>query len=122
MHRNLRNALIALYGSDFGLERATWLSRFSDVTRQAAAYRQGRVLVAGDAAHVHSPMGGQGMNTGIQGAANLSWKLDLVLGGAPDAVLDTYQAERHPVGRRVVRQSGLMMRGDWGGATASAWS
>ena len=74
-------------------------------------YRHGRVFLAGDAAHVHSPMGGQGMNTGIQDAVNLAWKLDAVLGGAPEDVLDTYQSERHPIGRRVLLQSGLMARG-----------
>ncbi|MGZ6779107.1 MAG: FAD-dependent monooxygenase [Mycobacterium sp.] len=88
-----------------------WLSRFHCDERQVAQYRYGRVFLAGDAAHVHSPMGGQGMNTGVQDAANLAWKIDAVLGGAPDAVLDTYQSERHPVGRRVLRQSGLMARG-----------
>jgi hypothetical protein len=69
------------------------------------------VFLVGDAAHIHSPMGGQGMNTGIQDAANLAWKLDAVLGGADDSLLDSYQDERHPVGRRVLRQSGLMARG-----------
>ena len=73
-------------------------------------YRHGRVFLAGDAAHVHSPMGVQGMNTGIQDAVNLAWKLAAVLGGAPDAVLDTYHGERHPIGRRVLLQSGAMMR------------
>ena len=96
---------------DVGLVDVSWQSRFHCEERQVAEYRAGRVFFAGDAAHVHSPMGGQGMNTGIQDAANLSWKLDAVLGGAEDAVLDTYHAERHPIGKRVLRQSGLMMRG-----------
>ncbi|MBI0383678.1 FAD-dependent monooxygenase, partial [Streptomyces albiflaviniger] len=78
--------------------------------RQVRSYRHDRVFLAGDAAHVHSPMGGQGMNTGIQDAANLAWKLDLALGGADPAILDTYHRERHPVGGRVLLQSGAMMR------------
>jgi 2-polyprenyl-6-methoxyphenol hydroxylase-like FAD-dependent oxidoreductase len=94
----LRRALVALYGSDFGLRHATWLSRFSDATRQATSYRRGRVLLAGDAAHVHSPMGGQGLNLGIHDAVNLGWKLaQVVAGSAPERLLDSYQAERHPV-------------------------
>ncbi|AGL19354.1 FAD-dependent oxidoreductase [Actinoplanes sp. N902-109] len=97
-------------GSDLGVADIGWHSRFHCEERQLTHYRLGRVFFAGDAAHVHSPMGGQGMNTGIQDAANLSWKLDAVLGGADDALLDTYHTERHPVGRRVLRQSGLLMR------------
>ena len=96
---------------DVGVVEVGWHSRFHCDERQVAAYRRGRVFLAGDAAHVHSPMGGQGMNTGIQDAANLSWKLDAALGGAADAVLDTYQSERHPIGERVLLQSGLMVRG-----------
>jgi 2-polyprenyl-6-methoxyphenol hydroxylase-like FAD-dependent oxidoreductase len=96
---------------DLGVAEVGWLSRFHCDERQVAEYRHGRVFLAGDAAHVHSPMGGQGMNTGIQDAANLAWKLDAVLAGASDGVLDTYQAERHPIGRRVLLQSGLMARG-----------
>jgi len=100
----LREALVALYGTDFGLRGATFLSRFTDASRQAAAYRAGRVLLAGDAAHVHSPVGGQGLNTGVQDAANLGWKLAQVIHGtSPESLLDTYQAERHPVGARVLR-------------------
>lgn len=100
----LRAALTALYGTDFGLRRATWLSRFTDMTRQAAAYRSGRVLLAGDACHVHSPMGGQGLNIGVQDAVNLGWKLaQVVRGTSPESLLDTYHAERHPVGARVLR-------------------
>jgi hypothetical protein len=87
------------------------MSRFHCDERQVAQYRHGRVFLAGDAAHVHSPMGGQGMNTGIQDAANLAWKIDAVLDGADDAVLDTYHDERHPIGKRVLMQSGLMARG-----------
>jgi 2-polyprenyl-6-methoxyphenol hydroxylase-like FAD-dependent oxidoreductase len=97
-------------GGDAGVTGISWSSRFHCEERQVAQYRAGRVFLAGDAAHVHSPMGGQGMNTGIQDAANLAWKLDAALGGAPDIVLDTYHSERHPVGQRVLLQSGLMMR------------
>ena len=100
----LRAALVGLYGTDFGVCRPTWLSRFSDAARQAAAYRRGRVLLAGDAAHVHSPMGGQGLNLGVQDAVNLGWKLaQVVRGTAPEDLLDSYHAERHPVGARVLR-------------------
>jgi 2-polyprenyl-6-methoxyphenol hydroxylase-like FAD-dependent oxidoreductase len=98
-------------GADPGVLDIGWSSRFHCDERQVRKYRHGRVFLAGDAAHVHSPMGGQGMNTGIQDAANLSWKLDAVLGGADDELLDSYHAERHPIGRRVLRQSGLMARG-----------
>jgi 2-polyprenyl-6-methoxyphenol hydroxylase-like FAD-dependent oxidoreductase len=102
----LRAALVGLYGTDFGVCRPTWLSRFSDAARQAAAYRRGRVLLAGDAAHVHSPMGGQGLNLGVQDAVNLGWKLaQVVRGAAPEDLLDSYHAERHPVGARVLRKT-----------------
>ncbi|MEU6402289.1 FAD-dependent monooxygenase [Streptomyces sp. NPDC046985] len=98
-------------GSDFGMHDPRWLSRFHCDERQVPAYRVGRVFLAGDAAHVHSPAGGQGMNTGLQDAANLSWKLVRVLTGlAPQTLLDTYQAERHPVGKTVVRSSGRLIR------------
>ncbi|MCX2946715.1 FAD-dependent monooxygenase [Lentzea sp. NEAU-D7] len=97
-------------GTDFGMHDARWLSRFHSDERQAPRYRVDRVFLAGDAAHVHSPAGGMGMNTGLQDAANLSWKLAAVLHGAPDALLDTYQAERHPVGEEVLRISGTMIR------------
>jgi 2-polyprenyl-6-methoxyphenol hydroxylase-like FAD-dependent oxidoreductase len=101
---DLGAALITLYGTDFGLRNATWLSRFSDMTRQAASYRKERVLLAGDAAHVHSPMGGQGLNIGVQDAVNLGWKLAQVVNGtSPESLLDTYHAERHPVGARALR-------------------
>ena len=100
----VRDALVAAYGTDFGAHRATWLSRFSDAARQASSYRNGRVLLAGDAAHVHSPVGGQGLNTGVQDAMNLGWKLaQVVHGTSPDRLLDTYHAERHPVAARVLR-------------------
>ncbi len=105
------DVLTRAMGRDLGVRDVGWLSRFHCDERQVARYRHGRVFLAGDAAHVHSPMGGQGMNTGIQDAANLAWKLDAVLGGAPDDVLDTYHSERHPIGRRVLVQSGLMARG-----------
>jgi 2-polyprenyl-6-methoxyphenol hydroxylase-like FAD-dependent oxidoreductase len=105
------DVLTRAMGRDLEVRDVGWLSRFHCDERQVASYRHGRVFLAGDAAHVHSPMGGQGMNTGIQDAANLAWKLDAVLGGAPDDVLDTYQSERHPIGKRVLLQSGLMARG-----------
>ena len=97
--------------TDLGVREVGWKSRFHCDERQVAQYRHGRVFLAGDAAHVHSPMGGQGMNTGIQDAVNLAWKIDVVLAGADDAVLDSYHAERHPIGKRVLLQSGLMARG-----------
>jgi len=97
--------------TDLGVIEVGWTSRFHCEERQVAQYRHGRVFLAGDAAHVHSPMGGQGMNTGIQDAANLAWKIDAALAGAGDAVLDSYHDERHPIGRRVLLQSGLMARG-----------
>lgn len=97
--------------TDLGVRKVGWKSRFHCDERQVGQYRHGRVFLAGDAAHVHSPMGGQGMNTGIQDAANLAWKIDAVLAGADDAVLDSYQSERHPIGERVLLQSGLMARG-----------
>ncbi len=100
----LRAALVGIYGSDFGLRRASWISWFTDAARQAATYRQGRVLVAGDAAHVHPPQGGQGLNVGVQDAVNLGWKLaQVVRGASPDGLLDTYHAERHPVGAQVLQ-------------------
>ena len=95
-----------MYGTDYGVHNLTWITRFTDVTRQAAAYRKGRVLLAGDAAHVHSPVGGQGLNTGVQDAVNLGWKLAQVVKGiSPDTLLDTYHGERHPVGARVLRNT-----------------
>src|SRR4029079_6755167 len=101
---DLREALVAVYGTDYGVHDVTWLSRFTDMTRQAASYRERRVLLCGDAAHVHSPVGGQGLNLGVQDAVNLGWKLaQVVKGTSPDALLDSYHAERPPVGARVLR-------------------
>ena len=102
--RDLSEALIAVYGTDFGIHNPTWISRFTDMTRQAAAYRAGRVLLAGDAAHVHYPAGGQGLSLGVQDAVNLGWKLAQVVDGtSPESLLDTYHAERHPVAARALR-------------------
>ena len=104
--RDVSEALIAIYGTDYGIHSPTWISRFTDMTRQAAAYRDRRVLLAGDAAHVHPPMGGQGLNIGVQDAVNLGWKLaQVVKQTSPERLLDTYHAERHPVGARVVRNT-----------------
>jgi 3-(3-hydroxy-phenyl)propionate hydroxylase len=104
--RDIQEALVAIYGRDFGIRNPTWISRFTDMTRQAAAYRDRRVLLAGDAAHVHPPVGGQGLNLGVQDAANLGWKLAAVVRGtAPESLLDTYHAERHPVGARVLKNT-----------------
>jgi 2-polyprenyl-6-methoxyphenol hydroxylase-like FAD-dependent oxidoreductase len=104
--RDLSEALIAVYGTDYGIHSPTWISRFTDMTRQAAAYRKGRVLLAGDAAHVHPPDGGQGLQTGVQDAVNLGWKLaQVVHQTSPDSLLDTYHAERHPVAARVLRNT-----------------
>jgi 3-(3-hydroxy-phenyl)propionate hydroxylase len=104
--QDLKRLLIATCGTDFGVHSPTWISRFTDMTRQAARYRSGRVLLAGDAAHVHSPIGGQGLSTGIQDAVNLGWKLAQVIRGkSPDTLLDSYHAERHPVGARVLRNT-----------------
>ncbi|HEX3991898.1 MAG TPA: FAD-dependent monooxygenase, partial [Acetobacteraceae bacterium] len=99
-------ALISVYGTDYGCHSPTWLSRFTDMARQAAAYRDRRVLLAGNAAHIHAPIGGQGLNIGVQDAVNLGWKLaQVVKGTSPDSLLDTYQAERHPVAARVLRNT-----------------
>ncbi len=104
--QDLRQALITVYGTDYGVHSPTWISRFTDMTRQAATYRKGRVLLAGDAAHIHSPVGGQGLNIGVQDAVNLGWKLaQLVHGTSPDGLLDTYHAERHPVAARVLHNT-----------------
>jgi 3-(3-hydroxy-phenyl)propionate hydroxylase len=103
---DLSENLRAVYGTDFGVHDPTWISRFTDATRQAAAYRSGRVRLAGDAAHIHSPAGGQGIGLGIQDAANLGWKLAQVVSGvSPDSLLDTYHAERHPAGARSLEYS-----------------
>ena len=102
--RELSDALVTVYGTDFGVHSPTWISRFTDMTRQAVAYRDRRVLLAGDAAHVHPPDGGQGVQTGVQDAVNLGWKLAQVVGGtSPERLLDTYHAERHPVAAGVLR-------------------
>ncbi|HXM87312.1 MAG TPA: FAD-dependent monooxygenase [Solirubrobacteraceae bacterium] len=114
--RDLSEALIAVYGTDFGVHGPTSISRFTDATRQAAAYRAGRVLLAGDSAHVHYPAGGQGLSLGVQDAVNLGWKLAQVVHGvSPESLLDTYQAERHPVTARVLRYTmaqGALQRQD----------
>ncbi len=103
---DVSEALIAVYGTDYGIHSPTWISRFTDMTRQAATYRKGRVLIAGDAAHVHPPDSGQGLQTGVQDAVNLGWKLaQVVKGTSPESLLDTYHAERHPVAARVLRNT-----------------
>ncbi|NNH73520.1 FAD-binding protein [Nocardia uniformis] len=108
----LREVVTRALGTDFGMHDPRWLSRFHSDERQVPSYRVGRAFLAGDAAHVHSPAGGQGMNTGLQDAANLGWKLAAaVQGWAPDGLLDTYHSERHPVGEEVVRSSGAIIRG-----------
>jgi 3-(3-hydroxy-phenyl)propionate hydroxylase len=114
--QDLSDALVTVFGTDFGVHNPTWISRFTDATRQAAAYRAGRVLLAGDAAHVHYPAGGQGLSLGVQDAVNLGWKLaEVVKGNAPDSLLDTYHAERHPVGARALQYTmamGVLQRGE----------
>ncbi|AWM08802.1 FAD-dependent monooxygenase [Bradyrhizobium symbiodeficiens] len=117
--RDLGDALVAVYGTDFGVKNPAWISRFTDAARQAATYRKGRVLLAGDAAHIHHSVGGQGLNLGVQDAVNLGWKLaQVVKGSSPDSLLDSYHAERHPVGARVLKntmaQIALLRRGDDG--------
>ena len=103
---DVKQALITVYGTDYGIHSATWISRFTDMTRQAAAYRNRRVLLAGDAAHVHPPIGGQGLNIGLQDAVNLGWKLaQVVKGSSPENLLDTYHDERHPIAARVLRNT-----------------
>ncbi len=103
---DLKAGLVAVFGSDYGVHNVTWLSRFTDMARQAVAYRDGRVLLAGDAARVHSPVGGQGLNIGVQDAVHLGWKLAQVVKGiSPERLLDTYHAERHPIAARVLRNT-----------------
>jgi 2-polyprenyl-6-methoxyphenol hydroxylase-like FAD-dependent oxidoreductase len=103
---DLSERLIAVYGTDYGVHSPTWISRFTDMARQATAYRERRVLIAGDAAHIHYPVGGQGLNIGVQDAVNLGWKLAQVVGGtSPDDLLDTYHDERHPVAARVLQNT-----------------
>jgi 3-(3-hydroxy-phenyl)propionate hydroxylase len=113
---DLSGALRAVYGTDFGAHDPRWISRFTDATRQAVAYRRGRVLIAGDAAHVHPPTGGQGIGLGLQDAVNLGWKLaQVVQGVSPDGLLDTYHEERHPATARVLRNvivQALLQRAD----------
>ncbi len=113
---DLSEALTTVYGTDFGIHSPTWISRFTDMTRQAAAYRAGRVLLAGDSAHVHYPAGGQGLSLGVQDAVNLGWKLaQVVKGTAPESLLDTYQQERHPVAARALQHTmalGVLQRPD----------
>ncbi|WP_107118664.1 FAD-dependent monooxygenase [Streptomyces cellostaticus] len=102
----LRESLVRVAGTDFGMRNPRWVSRFNDAARQAARYRQGRVLLAGDAAHIHFPAGGQGLNMGVQDAVNLGWKLaSVVRGQAPESLLDSYHAERHPVAERVLHNT-----------------
>ena len=104
--RDLSEAMIAVYGTDYGVHSPTSISRFTDMCRQAATYRDRRVLLAGDAAHVHSPDGAQGLQTAVQDAVNLGWKLAQVVNGtSPESLLDTYHAERHPVAARVLRNT-----------------
>jgi 3-(3-hydroxy-phenyl)propionate hydroxylase len=114
--QDLSEALIAVYGTDFGIHSPTWISRFTDMTRQAATYRVGRALLAGDSAHVHYPAGGQGLSLGVQDAVNLGWKLaQVVKGTSPESLLDSYQAERHPVAARALQHTmaqGLLQRRD----------
>ncbi|AKN70465.1 FAD-dependent oxidoreductase [Streptomyces sp. PBH53] len=122
-----RQRLRAVAGTDFGVHTPRWLSRFGDATRQAERYRVGRVLLAGDAAHIHPPTGGQGLNLGIQDAFNLGWKLAAEVGGwAPEGLLDSYHAERHPVGAAVLDNTRAQMAllGTDPGATAlrELWS
>ncbi|MCK1303531.1 FAD-dependent monooxygenase [Bradyrhizobium sp. 24] len=117
--RDLSDALVAVYGTDFGLQNPSWISRFADAARQAVSYRKRRVLLAGDAAHIHHSVGGQGLNTGVQDAVNLGWKLAQVVKGlSPETLLDTYHAERHPVAARTLRntmaQIALLRRGEDG--------
>jgi 2-polyprenyl-6-methoxyphenol hydroxylase-like FAD-dependent oxidoreductase len=113
---DLSEALINVYGTDFGIHSPTWISRFTDMTRQAEAYRAGRVLLAGDSAHVHYPAGGQGLSLGVQDAVNLGWKLAQVVHGiSPESLLDTYQDERHPVAARALQHTmaqGVLQRPD----------
>ena len=122
--RDLSEALIAAYGTDYGVHSPVWISRFTDAARQADTYRERRILLAGDAAHVHYPAGGQGLNTGVQDAVNLGWKLaQVVKGTSSECLLDSYHAERHPVGARVLQntlaQVALMRQDD---RSKAAWN
>ncbi|WP_076260690.1 FAD-dependent monooxygenase [Intrasporangium flavum] len=113
---DLSAALTLVYGTDFGVHDASWISRFTDAARQASTYRSGRVLLAGDAAHTHPPTGGQGIGLGVQDAVNLGWKLALVVTGrSPASLLDSYEAERHPATARVLKNvmtQAFLQRGD----------
>jgi 3-(3-hydroxy-phenyl)propionate hydroxylase len=103
---DLKQQLVDIYGTDFGVHSPNYLSSFTDAARQAAIYRKGRVLLAGDSAHIHPPLGGMGLNTGVQDAVNLGWKLaEVIQGKSPDTLLDSYQAERHPVAARVLKNT-----------------
>ncbi|MFI0421253.1 rifampin monooxygenase [Spongiactinospora sp. 9N601] len=107
---DFQRQLRAIAGTDFGVHSPRWLSRFGDATRLAERYRAGRVLLAGDAAHIHPPLGGQGLNLGVQDAFNLGWKLAAqIRGWAPETLLDTYQAERHPVAAAVLDNTRAQM-------------
>jgi 2-polyprenyl-6-methoxyphenol hydroxylase-like FAD-dependent oxidoreductase len=121
--RDLSEGLIGVYGTDYGVHSPVWITRFTDAARQAETYRNGRVLLAGDASHVHYPAGGQGLNTGVQDAVNLGWKLaQVVRGTSPECLLDSYQAERHPVAAQALRntlaQVALMRQDD---RSKAAW-
>ncbi|GAB3974155.1 rifampin monooxygenase [Plantactinospora veratri] len=108
---DFRRQLRATAGTDFGMHSPRWLSRFGDATRLAERYRVGRVLLAGDAAHVHPPLGGQGLNLGIQDAFNLGWKLAAeVEGWAPEGLLESYHTERHPVAADVLQNTRAQMQ------------
>ncbi|MGD0810260.1 MAG: FAD-dependent monooxygenase [Acidimicrobiales bacterium] len=113
---DLSEALVAVFGTDFGIHAPTWISRFTDMTRQAATYRVGRVLLAGDSAHIHYPAGGQGLSLGVQDAVNLGWKLAQVIKGtSSETLLDTYEDERHPVAARALQHTmaqGVLQRRD----------
>lgn len=116
-----RRQLRAVAGTDFGVHTPRWMSRFGDATRQAERYRVDRVLLAGDAAHIHPPTGGQGLNLGVQDAFNLGWKLAAAVNGwAPEGLLDSYHSERHPVGARVIAntRAQITLLGTDPGATA----
>jgi hypothetical protein len=107
---DIKEQLIVVAGTDFGVHSPSWLSRFGDATRLADQYRAGRVLLAGDAAHIHPPTGGQGLNLGIQDAFNLGWKLAAEINGrAPEGLLDSYHAERHPVAADVLNNTRAQM-------------
>ncbi|WP_406393311.1 rifampin monooxygenase [Streptomyces sp. NBC_00887] len=118
---DFKKQLRAFAGTDFGVHSPRWLSRFGDATRQAEHYRVGRAFLAGDAAHIHPPTGGQGLNLGVQDAFNLGWKLAAAVNGwGPEGLLDSYHAERHPVGARVLdnTRAQITLLGADAGATA----